>query len=301
MIERIVCKNACPTRSYHPAYGYYGVVASTFATAFTSGPDYQEWDNVYGFAMVQGHASLTSVTFQGWSGVDACGIPNAALTNNPKAPDAFHPHDLSAVTLANVASGGLLKLHPVNPTWRNLGYCGLDSYNYTSAFSAVAGDGTDPSANALPLNCAGPAHALFRDLDGSLTGAVGALAGLQPQPRPALSQGVMAASADCSQYLTSSAVQLDTTLVTSPLAAYFCPAAAYDPQLFVLESLDTDTATRNFSPLTFTDTSSGQTDILVSSASQVPNCAGLSCQLRLSTFWTLLGTGRTHQARKGSS
>ena len=70
-----------------------------------------------------------------------------------------------------------------------------------------------------------------------------------------------------------------------PVAGQFA-----DPQLFVAESRDADSEDRNVSPVKLTDLDSGVTDLLVG-AMDHGWCFGYTCQKRLSTFWSVVGSG----------
>jgi hypothetical protein len=58
---------------------------------------------------------------------------------------------------------GRFRLYGPNPAWRNEADCGTANY-------------TRPDGSVIQLNCAGPKHVYFRDLDGSLLGQVRSMA-----------------------------------------------------------------------------------------------------------------------------
>ena len=114
-----------------------------------------------------------------------------------------------------------------DPAWRNPLDCG--TANYTAG------------GTPLPLNCAGPSRALFKDLDGSLGvspagGPVTVLGALPdgPRPQPLAQAPAMPSGSGC--------------IYRGDLGTYVCaggPAGSgatgvFDPQLFVLASRDTD-------------------------------------------------------------
>jgi hypothetical protein len=77
-------------------------------------------------------------------------------------------------------SGGLTKFYGPDPEWRNEADC--DTINWSRDKQQLVDNdsvgsliGTDPSV--IELNCAGPKHVHFRDVDGTLTGEVGSVLG----------------------------------------------------------------------------------------------------------------------------
>lgn len=137
-----------------------------------------------------------------------------------------------------------------------------------------------------------------RDLDGSLIGRVGTVL------------GDFVAQRHSSLYDQGTGVLPGPCIYHPPFQAYICtpgatattlasgwspdpmPAAGIfgDPQLFVLESRDSDTEDRNFSPV-FME-SGGVRDLAITAMDQ-GWCFGYTCQKRLSTFWMVAATGHT--------
>lgn len=78
----------------------------------------------------------------------------------------------------------------VQSAWRNPSDCGLDRYDcshpqsiYDPVCDGFVGGESQAQLNqglVVELNCAGPKHALFKDLDGSLYGNSGSLLGYIP-------------------------------------------------------------------------------------------------------------------------
>ncbi|GFR40478.1 hypothetical protein Agub_g1045 [Astrephomene gubernaculifera] len=269
-----------------------GLQSAQFALGFTVGPEAQPWDEPTGYALVHGNFNITGVTLADFPGPNGCGGTTAgayALANHPAAPDAFHPHFFSGMNVVNVGSGssqGLFLHTPPNPTWRTEARCGVANY-------------TRPDGSSIPLNCAGPAHVYWRDLDGSLLSDVGAIAGIfaaGPRTFP-MDQGTPVLPGPCSysaEYMSynctvgSSAFLLDEQLKPSPI-----PTSGIfgDPQHFVLESRDNDTESRNCGPVLFNV--SGSIDLVTSSMNRGSCVANSTCVKRLSTFWTYLPSGQT--------
>lgn len=61
---------------------------------------------------------------------------------------------------------------------------------------------------------------------------------------------------------------------------------------FVIESRDSDTETRRVAPVLLGN--SGVVDVMTGCADH-GWCFGYTCQKRLSTFWTSVGSGRTYE------
>eukprot|EP00955_Chlamydomonas_euryale_P076738 362766-Chlamydomonas_euryale.AAC.3 len=150
---------------------------------------------------------------------------------------------------------GLALLRGSNPAWRNEADCGEASF----APAALNGSVATPT---LELNCAGPSHALFVDADGALLGAPGALAGafaaVAGRAFP-YDQGTPLAAGPCSLRSTDGNAYMceanSSEWAVPPMLPELrpspTPAAGVfgDPQLFVFESRDADSETRNFGPL----------------------------------------------------
>lgn len=197
------------------------------------------------------------------------------------------------------AGQGLLSLAGPDSSWRNEADCGVDEFSVPGQY----GGGT------IPLNCAGPAHAHFRDMDGSLLGLGAAGDG-------SAGRGIIIGRFDAPRgmpYGQSTPVIPGPCTFSSAFKAYVCvpgsndytedaprgltpglkpsPTPKYgifgDPQYFVLESRDGDSEDRNFSPVTFN--SSGVIDMAVPQM-DVGWCFSYTCQKRLSIFFTYLPT-----------
>lgn len=174
------------------------------------------------------------------------------------------------------------------------GQCGAATYTPTEAGAA-----------AVPLNCAGPRHALFRDMDGSMLqtgGVAAAIAGnLTSSSAGRLfpyDQGTPLAHGPCTYLSAWSGYRClagQDSFITPPMNLALkpdpVPAAGIfgDPQLFVLESLDADSETRDLSPVLFNV--SGSVDLLVPPFDH-SWCFEAFCRKRMSTFWTSMPTGQ---------
>ncbi|KAG2432951.1 hypothetical protein HXX76_008679 [Chlamydomonas incerta] len=286
--------------SWNPFTPSVGLVSATFATEFTPGPEQKPWDGLKGYQTIHGIMRVYGTTFANWAGASACpGSAQAAyaIGNHPKAPDAFHPHYLYRSNVVNVRStttdNGLFLFTGPNPDWRNEADCGFQTY-------------TQPDGSSLALNCAGPKHAFFRDMDGTLLpGLAGSgwtakpgdtAVGYYGAPRSfPYDQGIPVIPGPCT-FLPA----IDGYTCAANSSAYGLPNAAMKPvptpvggiggnqQLFVLESRDADTEDRNFGPVFFNV--SGSIDMAVVAMDQ-GWCFAYTCQKRLSTFWTYLPIG----------
>ncbi|KAK3258451.1 hypothetical protein CYMTET_32501, partial [Cymbomonas tetramitiformis] len=280
----------------------YGLISSTFATAFTPGPEHKPWDGLKGYPTIHGVMRVTGVRLASF-GPDAgsCGAESFAIANHAKAPDAFHPHYFSGMTREDVPDQGLLRFHDADPSWRNPSDCGTDVYDSSHPLAyyddedaiGVHGGG----AGGVPLNCDGPRHIYFQDVDGSLLGSPGTLLGaLAHQPRPQVEQGTPYVDAACDAAPPWSAVKCVAGRAGEsrpagpgrPVAGVFA-----DPQLVVLESRDADSEDRNVSPAKLVDQGTGAADLLVS-AMDHGWCFGYTCQKRLSTFWSVVSSGEVY-------
>ncbi|GIL91633.1 hypothetical protein Vretifemale_19242 [Volvox reticuliferus] len=303
-----VC-TACETRSdpgCHPKLSHQsfnqdepftpavGLQSSQFALGFAVGPEKKPYDKPMGYSLIHGMFNISSITLADFLGPAGCGGSQAgtyALANHPKAPEAFYPHYFSNINVRNIRIGvsqGMFYHTPPNPDWRNEADCGKAIY-------------TRADGSQILLNCAGPAHAYWRDLDGSLTGTVGTTAGIFTQKRVfptdqgspvlpgACTYSQVQKSYQCTVNSSSYVVDpgLDPRYKPNPVPA---DGIWGDPQMLVLESRDKDSENRNFGPVFFNV--SGSIDV-VTTAMDHGWCFEYTCQKRLSTFWTYVPTGQT--------
>ena len=100
-LTRVSYNRAMP---FTPAIGFQ---QARFGVSFEPGPEFKPWDEG-GIPTVLGKATVTGVTVADFLGPNGCGGSNTgtyALVNHPGAPDAFHPHFFSRMTVVNVPSG----------------------------------------------------------------------------------------------------------------------------------------------------------------------------------------------------
>ncbi|KXZ47885.1 hypothetical protein GPECTOR_32g498 [Gonium pectorale] len=292
------CHPKLSTKSYNkydPFTPAVGLLSSSFAIEFTKGPETKPWDAAHGYQTVLGRMHIYGTTFADWQGAFSCGGPQGwgqaayAIGNHAKMPDAFHPHYFSRSNVINVlnngSSTGMFLLQGPDPKWRNEADCGFQTFK-------------QPDGSILELNCAGPKHVHFRDLDGTLTGTRSTVVGTYDTRRTfPYDQGTPIIPGPCTYAGNASAY---TCLPNS--SAYGLPDVSMKPvptpvggiggnqHLFVLESRDGDSEDRNFGPVMFNV--SGSIDLVVAAMDQ-GWCFAYTCQKRLSTFWTYLPMGHT--------
>ncbi|GIL53440.1 hypothetical protein Vafri_9024 [Volvox africanus] len=271
-----------------------GLQSAQFAVGFAIGPEKKPYDKPMGYSLVHGMLNISGITLADFLGKTGCGGSQTgtyALANQPKAPEVFYPHYFSNINVVNISVGvsqGLFYHTPPDPDWRNEADCGEAVY-------------TRSDGSQILLNCAGPAHAYWRDLDGSLTGTVSTMVGIFTQKRVfPMDQGspVLPGACTYSQVLNSyqCAVNSSSYVVEPGLDARYKPNPVPvdgiwgDPQMLVLESRDKDSEDRNFGPVFFNV--SGSIDV-VTTAMDHGWCFAYTCQKRLSTFWTYVPSGQT--------
>ncbi|EFJ47178.1 hypothetical protein VOLCADRAFT_92358 [Volvox carteri f. nagariensis] len=279
---------------YDPFTPAVGLQSSQFALGFAVGPEKKPFDKPMGYSLIHGMFNISGITLADFLGPAGCGGSQSgtyALANQPKAPEAFYPHYFSKINVQNVSTGvnqGMFYHTPPDPDWRNEADCGEAVY-------------TRPDGSQIKLNCAGPAHAYWRDLDGSLTGTVSTTAGIFTSKRVfPMDQGspVLPGACTYSEYQDSYQCVVNSTsyIAEAGLDLRYKPDPVPadgiwgDPQMLVLESRDKDTEDRNFGPVFFNV--SGSID-LVTAAMDHGWCFAYTCQKRLSTFWTYVPTGQT--------
>lgn len=240
---------------------------------------------------------MTGTTLANFQGASSCDgrMQTYALGNHAKAPEAFHPVFMDRTNVVNVASDGMTYFVGPDPAWRNEADC--DTINWSRAKRSIidndsVGSLIDSDPIAMELNCAGPLHVNFRDVDGSLTGKASTLLGYNAASRSIpFEQGIALSPGPCQfspvmkgyQCLPNSTNwELDAALKPDPVPF---GGVFGDPQHFVLESRDPDSEDRNFSPVFFNV--SGVVEVAVP-AMDHGWCFAYTCQKRLSTFWTYL-------------
>lgn len=258
-----------------------------------------------GYPLVHGRMDVHSTKFANFEGpAGICGVDSFAITNFWDAPDAFHPHFFHDIQKENVL---LFKLHDGSPSWRNPTECGEAVYvageHVLSPAEETKDDVGIPSEDRIKLNCDGPRHVYFRDLDGSLFGQQGGtLLGYYPSSalgneRPNVMQGSPTSDEACDVWQDVDGVLCRPGINVKdfpkvegrPIAGEFA-----DPQLLVLESRDDDAEDRNFGPLALVDNSIGKRDLLLETADH-GWCFGYACLERLSSYWGVVSAGQAYR------
>lgn len=108
--SRAGCHLKLSSQSYNKLSSLYtpamGIVSSTFAMAFTAGPEKKPWDGIKGFPTIHGLMNVTGTTLADFAGASGCLGGGFALSSHMLAPDAFHPHHFSTMNIVNVATSG---------------------------------------------------------------------------------------------------------------------------------------------------------------------------------------------------
>ena len=282
--------HANPSTMSFPATGLSrGFETLTAAVGFSEGPEFEPWAAAMGYALTLGRGLITNVTFANWSGKDACGVSNAAFVNKDDEPDISWPHYFSGISLSNVATsaGGLVRLSTPSTGLRNPVRCG------TLQYAASSGQ-------ILSINCAGLSRTLFYDVDGSL----GRAAGLTSGAPVALLGEILASRGQYGQYpllpskysfttFGGQEIQVLQGYTNEPAVLLRQTPIATDPEYFVIESRDTDTETRNVSPVLLQDAASGTYDVLAAMC-DFGWCFSYTCSKRLSTFSSIVYPGGTY-------
>ena len=72
-----------PSSQSFPASGrVVGLESASFGLKFTSGPAFENWDELLSYSLDRGQVVISNVTFSNFTGVDACGINNTAFSNH---------------------------------------------------------------------------------------------------------------------------------------------------------------------------------------------------------------------------
>ncbi|GAQ89759.1 hypothetical protein KFL_005590010 [Klebsormidium nitens] len=132
-------------------------------------------------------------------------------------------------------------------------------------------------SDCVDMDCDGALHIMIKDLDGSFMGVPGgSIVGHYDAPRAPIQQGTAVYSPQC--------------VLNTVWAGYECQP--FNQRMFVIESRDSDTETRRIAPVLLGN--SGVVDVMTGCADH-GWCFGYTCQKRLSTFWTSVGSGRTYE------
>ena len=230
-----------------------GILSSAFALDVKSMPPKASelpWENVKTDPPVYGVTHLRDITFArfGDNG-GSCANPSHALENNQLSPDAAHPMVFRGVRWAEDTEWEFRFFsHFPNPSWRNPTDCG-------------------------DMDCDGPKHVFWKDMDGSLTGLGSNATVVAHTPG-------IADPALCS--------------LRWQWNAYLC--RAFDLQTFVIESRDADRYDRRVAPValrTKNRDGSTRTVYLNGPMDHLWNFDYTS-QRRLSTFWSVVQVNKEY-------
>ncbi|XP_066271366.1 fibrocystin-L-like [Branchiostoma lanceolatum] len=222
------------------------------------------------------HSYITNVTFSHFK--QSCKGQDVVWMTNPGQEDAIPPTQISLATLYEVEE--LNKLFFVRPSI-----------------------GKIHPADCVDMECDGKKNAIFKDDDGSFLGSAGSTVIPQAEyewdgdPRRGLGDyripkmmltDLDGHRLDINQVAPKKGiVRDDSCTYKSDWQAWECHNIDYE--MMIIESMDGDTEMRRLSPVAL---HTGEYVDLENGPQDHGWCAGYTCQMRISTFWTVVGMAR---------
>ncbi|XP_072034167.1 fibrocystin-L-like [Amphiura filiformis] len=269
-----------------PDGAHAGFVFTTFASS-KNGATFKKFPGVKSYPAVGGLTKIDDVVFSGF-GI-TCSKRSFMLMTNPASEDFMAAVHIKRIELDDVDDESRFYIHRPN----------VGSVN---------------PADCVDMDCDAMKKVLIRDLDGSLLGSVGTVV---PQsefewggdPRRGLGDyripKTMLTAQDGSKINAEDKCPKkgifgvhDSSSCTwqSTGQAYTCHGI--DHMILILESLDADTEVRRVSPVALY---SNQYVDLVNGPQDHGWCLGYTCQERISTFYTMVATGKEYEVHFSST
>ncbi|XP_041477742.1 fibrocystin-L-like isoform X1 [Lytechinus variegatus] len=266
--------------SVTPEGGVIGILLTTFMSN-DNGAAFFAFRSIHDYPALGGNNHISGVTFMNFD--NHCGRRGRVFMTNSFSDDATHPTEVQNINLISSGKESLFFIHrpPVEKV--------------------------DPS-NCVDMDCDGMKKTLVRDLDGSMLGAVGTVApdsafewdgdprrglGDYRIPRMALTDPATGNRININDKAPNKGIVgtngSDCSWVES-WQAFECHNL--DHMMFIIESMDADTETRRVSPVALL--ADGYVD-LINGPQDHGWCLGYTCQERISTFFTLVATGREYE------
>ncbi|XP_022094388.1 fibrocystin-L-like [Acanthaster planci] len=264
-----------------PGKGHSGFVWASFVQGGNLAPSMSHpHHQAHLYPTINGRSELHNVVFRGFG--QHCKRTDAAIMTNPGSQNAMHPLITSGIKMEEVAEERKIFIH--HPS--------LGKVN--------------PS-DCVDMDCDGMKKAMIRDMDGSLLGSPGTII---PQSEfewdgdPRRGLGDYRIPKAMLTRLDGSRIPIDEKAPNKGIyrgqedecewkadwQAYECHGI--DHMMLVVESMDDDTEVRRLTPLAMYTNSYVD---LVNGPEDHGWCNGYTCQERISTFYTLVATGKEYE------
>ncbi|XP_002740339.1 fibrocystin-L-like [Saccoglossus kowalevskii] len=259
-----------------PSGGKSGFTWASF-TSTTSGAPFFRFHGFHGYPAISGKTIITDVTFSNFG--SACGTTDVAIITNPANVDAMHPIFMTGANFVDVLPTSKVFIH-----WPSLAF-------------------VNP-ADCVDMDCDGKKKAIIKDLDGGLLGTPGTVIpkseyewdgdrrhGVGDYRIPV----TLLANPDGSRKNINDVapkkgiIRNDECVFHDDWHAYECHDLNYI--MMVIESMDEDTETRRVSPIGLV--ADGYMD-LINGPMDNGWCLGYTCQERISTFYTIVSSGKIY-------
>ncbi|XP_072177767.1 fibrocystin-L-like [Diadema setosum] len=260
--------------------GPVGIVFTTFMSGSNGAPFFSFY-TTKNYPALGGRTVLEDVAFVNYN--DHCGNRGSAIVTNPIGDDAQHPVEVHSIQFLNTDTDSKVFIHrpslgKVNPS------------------------------DCVDMDCDGHKKAIIRDLDGSFLGSVGSVIpdsayewdgdprrglGDYRIPRMLLTDPLTGDQLDVNTRAPHKGIigqDTDNCQWRGAWNAYECHG--YDHRMMLIESMDADTETRRVSPIALL--ADGQVD-LINGPQDHGWCLGYTCQERISTFNTIVATGKEYE------
>ena len=248
-----------------------------------------------GYPALWGLGTVEDTVFQNFGRF--CGKDHVVIESNPATSDGQHPHHFNRIHLYNVSSHHKIKLLPPKAGWIVLDDC-------------------------VSMDCDGPKHILFTDVDGSFTangngrGSVIARAEYfshesnwaqtwhKRDPKTLPNQMLVGANGQVltrTDVVSSYGIFREGCSLMVPWNAWKCQGAVgrtHTHRMLVIESRDGDTEVRSLIPI---GVSTGTTTDLMNGGMDHGWCFGYTCLKRLSTFYAVVAMGREYHVYFGAT
>ena len=271
---------------------HVGLMISGFPGRLTSSiPNDESWMKVHDFAPgLYGSGYLDNVVFSEWT-TDECGREHHMVSTNKYVADAIHPTYFKEIQYVGVQAPNKFYIHPPNAGW------------------------VDPSVCAS-MDCDGPKHTFFYDLDGTLLwGESGASVVSRAEYSSSNAYGYKAPDKllrtehPVRRALRAESEVIDQYGIVRPNCtlqndwnAWSCQGhQTHHYRMMIIESMDSDHAERSLVPVALT--SGGTTDIMNGGQHHMfsDGTGGEAVASRLSTFWSVVQTGYQYDLTFASS
>ncbi|XP_054766411.2 fibrocystin-L-like [Lytechinus pictus] len=260
-----------------PNGGTVGVYFTSFKGS-SGGAPFKPFTSVMSYPAISGRTILQGVTFANFN--DKCSSGDKVIMTSPQSGDAMHPMEVEGLTFVDTPTKNYIWIH-------------------RPALGLV-----NPS-DCVDMDCDGMKKAMIKDHDGSLLGSPGSVIPdsafeWDGDPRRGLGDyripKMMLTTPDGARIPkndiapNNGIIRNDDCEWSNRWQAWECHGL--DHMMMIVESMDADTEVRRVSPVALH--ADGYVD-LINGPQDHGWCLGYTCQERVSTFNTIVATGKNYE------